>query len=112
MRIIWSTCYDDNLVKSPNVKGPNYSAERHEAMQNAFENHDYEAWKGLMQEVGRVRVVEAINADNFDKFVEAHELASQGKFEEAREIRKELGLGKKDGSGRRGAGMGMGRMHR
>ena len=96
----------------PNVQGPNYSLERHTAMQNAFENHDFEAWKSLMQDMGKVRVVEVINADNFDRFVEAHELASQGKFEEAKTIRQELGLGLKDVSGRRGAGMRMGMMHR
>ncbi len=28
----------------PNVKGPNYSQERHEAMEKAFEKKDYEAW--------------------------------------------------------------------
>ena len=42
----------------PNVQGPNYSLERHTAMQNAFENHDFEAWKSLMQDMGKVRVVE------------------------------------------------------
>lgn len=92
----------------PAVKGPNYTVERHVAMEKAFENKDYNAWKNLMQ--GRGRVTEVVNKDNFAKFSEAHELAQQGKMAEAQKIRQELGLGLQNGSGR---GMGMGRgMHR
>jgi len=40
----------------PNVKGPNYSVERHTAMEKAFDNKDYNAWKNLMQGRGRVRL--------------------------------------------------------
>ena len=82
----------------PNIKGPNYSAERHEAMQKAFENKDYSAWVSLMQ--GRGRVTELVNKENFTKFAEAHELAKQGKTAEAKEIRQELNLGLHNGSGR------------
>ena len=32
----------------PTVKGPNYTEERHQAMEKAFENRDYNAWKDLM----------------------------------------------------------------
>jgi len=75
----------------PAKRGPNYSAERHEAMEKAFENKDYEAWKNLMQ--GKGRVTQVITKENFAKFVEAHELAEQGKIAEAQKIREELGLG-------------------
>jgi hypothetical protein len=88
----------------PSVKGPNYTAERHEAMENAFENKDYNAWKNLMQNRGRVTQV--VNKDNFARFAYAHELAEQGKIQEANQIRQELGLGLQNGSGQ---GMGMGR---
>lgn len=88
----------------PNVKGPLYSEERHEAMEKAFENNDYNAWKKLMQ--GRGRVTQVVNKDNFAKFAQAHKLAEQGKVEEATSIRQEMGLGLKNGSGR---GVGMGR---
>ncbi len=81
----------------PAVKGPNYSEERHEAMEKAFEAKDYKAWKNLMQ--GKGRVSQVITKDNFAKFAEAHELAEQGKLEEARKIRQELGLGLRNGSG-------------
>ncbi|MEI6296560.1 MAG: hypothetical protein WCO84_02820 [bacterium] len=92
----------------PGIKGPNYSAERHDAMTKAFANKDYVAWSKLMQ--GKGMVSQIINKDNFAKFAEAHNLALQGKNVEAQKIRQELGLGKKDGSGKgQGAGRGMGR---
>ncbi|MFA6294899.1 MAG: hypothetical protein WC666_00555 [Candidatus Paceibacterota bacterium] len=91
----------------PKVQGPNYSAERHTAMLKAFENKDYTAWKKLMQNQGRVSKV--ITEANFAKFVEAHNLALQGKTAEAQKIRQELGLGLQNGSGRNSGGMGMGR---
>lgn len=90
----------------PAVKGPNYTAERHTAMVKAFENKDYTAWKNLMQNRGMATKV--ITDANFAKFVEAHNLALQGKTVEAQKIRKELGLGLQNGSGKSGA-MGMGR---
>ena len=82
----------------PAVKGPNYSPERHEAMEKAFENNDYSAWTTLMQ--GRGRVTQIVNKDNFAKFAEAHKLAEQGKLTEAQKIRQELGLGLHNGLGR------------
>ena len=93
----------------PSVKGPNYTAERHEAMEKAFENKDYNAWKTLM--AGRGRVTQVINAQNFAKFAQAHELAEQGKTDEANKIRAELGLGLHNGIGM-GQGMGYGRTSR
>lgn len=92
----------------PSVKGPNYSVERHTAMEKAFEANDYLAWKNLMQDRGRVAQV--INKDNFAQFAEAHELAEKGDLEGAQKIRQELGLGLKDGSMqgmRNGFGRGM-----
>jgi len=91
------------------VKGPNYTEERHTAMEKAFENKDYNAWKTLM--TGRGRVTQVVNAQNFAKFAQAHEFAKQGKTEEAKKIRAELGLGLQNGTGK-GQGMGGGRMSR
>lgn len=90
----------------PAVKGPNYTEERHAAMEKAFENKDYNAWKNLMNGIGRVTQV--INAQNFSRFAEAHKLALEGKTDEANKIRTELGLGLHNGSGM-GQGMGYGR---
>jgi len=84
------------------VQGPNYSVERHQAMTNAFESNDYEAWKIQMDDRGRV--TEVINADNFPKFAEAHRLSLAGQTEEAQKIREELGLGLQNGSGRMNQG--------
>lgn len=91
----------------PSVKGPNCTEERHEAMEKAFETKDFNAWKNLMQ--GKGRVTQVVNKDNFAKFAQAHELAEQGKLEEAAKIRAELGLGLQNGSGNK---MGMGRWNR
>lgn len=92
----------------PNVQGPNYTAERHEAMTEAFANKDYVAWKALMNGKG---VTRRVTAENFARFAEAHELALQGKTTEANAIRAELGLGQHNGSGM-GQGNGQGRMNR
>ncbi|MFA6446093.1 MAG: hypothetical protein WCW14_02470 [Candidatus Paceibacterota bacterium] len=95
----------------PAVQGPNYSTERHAAMLKAFENKDYTAWKNLMQNQGRAS--EVITEANFERFVESHNLALQGKTAEVQKIRQELGLGLKNGSGRNSrammSGMGAGR---
>lgn len=89
-------------------KGPNYTAERHEAMKKAFDSNDYTAWKNLMQ--GKGRVTQVVNQDNFAKFAQAHQLAEQGKYAEANTIRKELGLRTSDGQ-KVGAGFGQGMGH-
>lgn len=88
----------------PTVKGPNYSVERHSAMEKAFETNDYTAWKSLMENRGRVTQV--VNKDNFAQFAKAHELAMKGDLEGSKKIRQELGLGLKDGSGMRNGGGG------
>ncbi len=94
----------------PSVEGPDASPERHAEMEAAFETNDYEAWKSLMADKGRVTQV--VNADNFAQFAEAHQLAEQGDLEGSKNIRAELGLGLKNGSGKdqgqRGSGFGKG----
>jgi hypothetical protein len=89
----------------PNMTGLNYSSERHEAMREAFAKKDYYAWKDLM--IGKGRVTEVVNRDNFSEFVRAHELALEGELEKAQEIRRELGLGQKQHLGN---GNGQGKM--
>ena len=82
----------------PSVEGPDCSPERHEVMEKAFQDNDYKAWKELMN--GKGRVTQVVNADNFARFAEAHQLAEEGDLEEARTIRNDLGLGLKNGNGR------------
>ena len=86
-------------------KGPNCTTDRHEAMEKAFDNNDYNAWKNLMQ--GRGRATQVVTKDNFAKFAQAHKLAEQGKYAEADAIRKNLGLRTRDGQ-KIGAGYGQG----
>ncbi len=88
----------------PTVKGPNYTQERHTAMEKAFENKDYNAWKTLM--AGRGRVSQVINEQNFAQFSQAHVLMEQGKTAEANKILAQLGLGLHDGSGMNQVGYG------
>ena len=95
----FSNAYQGDYTK----KGPNYSTERHELMQKAFDNNDYNAWKNEMNNRGRV--TEIINENNFSKFAKAHNLAMEGKYEEANQIREELGLGGRNGN-RNGHGYG------
>jgi len=87
----------------PSVQGPEYSAERHEAMTQAFDSNDYQAWKEQME--GRGRVTEVITEENFARFIEAHRLALAGDIEGAAQIRAELGLGLRNGTGQ-GRGQG------
>ena len=92
-------------------KGPDCTPERHEAMEQAFEDNDYQAWEKLRN--GRGRVSEIINEDNFARFTEAHRLAEEGNYEEVDKIRQELGLRTKKGDSagtgyRRGDGQGNG----
>ncbi len=89
-----------------NTKGPNYTPERHEAMIEAFENKDYNAWKEARGDMGNGRMMETINnEENFAKFVKMRELRLAGDEEGASALRAELGLGLgqgKDGSIRKG----------
>jgi hypothetical protein len=71
-----------------------------EAMKAVVESGDYEAWKALVEESGRDKILETITADNFAQFVEMHNLKQADDREGARAIADELGLkkiGKKKG---------------
>ena len=83
----------------PNVTGPNYSAQRHEQMLQIMQDKDYDAWKELMDDRGVRKVTQVITKDNFEKFVQMHTLIQEGKLDEAKTLRQELGLGLRDGSG-------------
>lgn len=82
---------------NPAKFGPNYTPERHEAMQKAFENKDYAAWKTQIGERGAARKV---TEQNFARFSEMHKLMLEGKTIEANAIRAELGLGQGGGQGK------------
>jgi len=85
----------------PLVLGPNYSQERHEAMNQAFVNANYSTWFELMTSTNRSpRVLKVVNENNFDSFIKARALLSEGKVEEANSIREELGLNNGQGQKR------------
>lgn len=58
---------------NPEVQGPNYSPERHEAMEVVFEKKDYNGWLKLME--GKAwRLKEVVNSQaKFNEFAKAHE---------------------------------------
>jgi|ETNmetMinimDraft_33_1059910.scaffolds.fasta_scaffold42607_1 hypothetical protein len=93
-------------VPSPGY-GPYHSDERHELMEKAFEENDYEAWKTLMTENGRrPRVVDMVTDETFGRFSKVHEAMESGDLDLAATIRAELGLGQGRGRGYgRGGGM-------
>ena len=111
--LVFSTAMVSAYRGDYTMKGPDYSEERHELMEQAFETGDYDAWYELMTADGRnPRVVEVITEVNFELFAEAHEAAEDGNPELAAQIRSDLGLnngvGPRDGSGY-GKGMGEGK---
>jgi len=65
--------------------GQNYTVEQRDALNQAIENNDYNAWKDLTQ--GKGKVSQIINETNFAKFAEAHKLITTAKT-----IKQELGL--------------------
>lgn len=92
----------------PYVFGPNHTEEREAQMEEVIENKDYQAWYDLMTENGTREpgVVRKVTEENFDVFIEAKELASDGLVEEANELRESIGLGTGERSGG-GKGRGM-----
>ncbi|MBP9749917.1 MAG: hypothetical protein KBD21_04255 [Candidatus Pacebacteria bacterium] len=86
--------------------------EQHEAMEEAMKAGDYDAWKELHGNRGRISQV--VTEENFDTFVAMHEAMEAGDTAKAQELRTELGLGvrSQDGMGNRGGmGRGQGGMH-
>lgn len=58
---------------NPELQGPNYSPERHKAMEVVFEKADYDGWLKLM-EGKATRLKEVISSQaKFAEFAKAHE---------------------------------------
>jgi len=74
----------------PAVTGPNHTPENHAAVTEAFVNQDYTAWQTAM--AGHP-IADKVSSEDFAKFAEAWQLAQDGKLDEARALRQELGLG-------------------
>ena len=84
--IIVTDAYQGN----PTITGPNYTPERHAIITQALSKQDYVAWQEAM--IGRP-IANKVNQDNFNKFARAWQLAQDGKLDEARALRQEIGLG-------------------
>ena len=71
-------------------KGGKFDPEKREAVINALDNNDYNAWK---EAVGQERASE-VTEDEFPRLIESHNLMNEGKekFEQAKEIREDIGL--------------------
>ncbi len=92
----------------PSVEGPNCTEERREAITNAFESGDYNAWVEARGDIGKKRLKDVINEGNFSKFAEMRELRLAGDTEGADALRAELGLGQgsQNHGSRKGQGQG------
>ena len=66
--------------------------EKHQEMISVLESGDYDAWAELADEKECVKKTDVVTEENFDQFVQMHELMQEGNFEAAKEIRDELGL--------------------
>jgi hypothetical protein len=75
----------------------------HEAVQAAIENEDFAAFRTATEGTPLYDII-TTEAD-FKLFVEAHDLRTEGKYEEAREIFDELGVPARDKKGHHGRGM-------
>jgi hypothetical protein len=78
----------------PAVQGPNYTEERHQAVNAALENGDYQAWASLMDGKGATK---RVNEGNFAQYREAHQLALSGD----RSGLEEMGFYAQNGTGTR-----------
>ncbi len=73
--------------------------ENRQEMKRAIENNDYQAWEIMMNEkvdLMSQRLEEMkrnINQERFEQMKEVHGLMQEGKYDEARQLKEELGFG-------------------
>jgi len=80
---------------NPEVQGPNYTPERHEAMEVVFEKNDYHGWLKLM-EGKAIRLKEVITSQaKFEEFAQARQLGTESLVK----FRTDNGLGTQNGAG-------------
>ena len=85
------TAYDQSDISS---------SQNCEDMKNAFDNNNYYEWKSIVEVKGsKGRVLELVNENNFELFVEAREAKLSGDLDKYNEIRSELGFGNKEMNG-------------
>lgn len=85
--------------------GANFSPVDRQAAEEALENNDYDSWQELMSGSPMAdKIKDKITEENFNKLAEADGLMKAGKYDEARQIREELGFGFGPGMGKMGPG--------
>ena len=90
--VSYTLAHDDN--------GSFSNSEKHGAVKEAIENNDYTAFAEAVGE--DAKILETINENNFNAFVEAKALLHDGNKEGAEEIFEELGVEKRFGKHKRG----------
>ncbi len=79
-------------------KGDRLSREQVEAVRQAMESGDYQAWVSAVQNTpnGGERILGVIDSEeDFNRLAESHQKMQEGDIEGAREIKEELGLPEK-----------------
>ncbi len=71
--------------------GSQNRTEWREKMQEIFQNKDYDAWKNMENERHQERL-NWMTQERFDKMAEMRQLMEDGKYDEAKKIREELGM--------------------
>lgn len=74
----------------------------HEAMHTAIESRDFSAFRLATEGTPLYDII--TTEDDFELFVEAHEMRRDGRYDEAREIFDELGVPARDKKGHHGRG--------
>jgi acyl-CoA-binding protein len=76
-----------------NLKTPTgISSGRFQAEKAAIESGDFASWKAYIESGPEAKLLDTINADNFDRYVQAFKLREAGDFQGAMTIMRELGL--------------------
>lgn len=73
----------------------NYNSNVHDALEQAIENNDYDAWIKVRQDNNlpmNGKMFQVINKANFAKYKELHDANLAGDFEKADKARSDLGL--------------------
>lgn len=98
--VLVSTASVFSYMGNPSIEGPHSDEQRHELMQKAFEENNYQLWLEQMTIEGKkYGVLNKVNESNFEKFAQMRKAYLSGDNEKANELRVELGLGLKNKNG-------------
>lgn len=81
---------EENGIHRPGKRGHGPKSEHHEAVREAIESGDYEAWVEALS--SHPNAEELISEENFATMQKAHELMESGEKEAAKELLEEAGF--------------------